>query len=244
MLVIPAVDLRGGKVVRLFQGAFDRETVYSNAPEEVVMKWESEGAKLIHVVDLDGAQQGHRQNLGSLKNILAVAKVPIQFGGGLRSYESVREVLDAGVWRAVIGTKALDSDLIQKLVRNFGERIAIGLDVRHNVIQTHGWQTEHSEQTLETVVQQLGVLNVRAIICTDISRDGTLQGPNIGLLNDLLAQTKMDVILSGGISSLAHLKRLAEIKTSQFKGVIIGKALYEQRFSLREAVKQFEGVKR
>lgn len=239
MLIIPAIDIRGGKVVRLFQGAFERETVYSQAPEEVVRKWQSEGAELVHVVDLDGAQHGLRKNLGSLKNILSVAQIPIQFGGGLRSYEAVKEVLDAGVHRAVIGTKAFDSDLIQKLVKNFGERIAIGLDIRDNVIQTHGWQTGQADYPLGTLLKQLETLKIKTVICTDIRKDGTLEGPNLDLLIHLLGATRMDVILSGGVSSTIHLKQLADIKAKHFRGVIIGKALYEGKIQLKEALTLF-----
>ena len=242
MLIIPAVDLRAGRVVRLTQGAFDKETIYSSAPEEVVHKWQAEGAKLVHVVDLDGALHGHRKNLGSLKNILSVAKIPIQFGGGLRTFEAVKEVLNAGVSRVVIGTKALDLDFIAKLIDHFTNRIVIGIDVRNNVIQTHGWQASESSYTLDSFLKQLEQIQVRAIICTDVSRDGTLQGPNFDLLSNLLRMTKMDVIFSGGVSDMVHLKRFSEIKAKNFKGVIIGKALYERKFMLSEAIKQFQSA--
>ncbi|MBI3998989.1 MAG: 1-(5-phosphoribosyl)-5-[(5-phosphoribosylamino)methylideneamino]imidazole-4-carboxamide isomerase [Candidatus Omnitrophica bacterium] len=238
MLIIPAIDLRNGKVVRLTKGAFDQETVYSLSPADVMQKWQREGAQLVHVVDLDGAKEGVRQNLRSLKNIIAVSKIQIQFGGGLRTFEAVEEILKAGVWRAVVGTKAFDTELIKKLVQKFKERIAIGLDVRDGVIQTHGWQTNESGVQLEDFVQQLEKLGVKTIICTDITRDGTLKGPNIQLLKQLLKVTKMNVVVSGGISSLSDLKKLSQIEASNLEGVIVGKALYEQKVILRDAISE------
>ncbi|MBI4368316.1 MAG: 1-(5-phosphoribosyl)-5-[(5-phosphoribosylamino)methylideneamino]imidazole-4-carboxamide isomerase [Candidatus Omnitrophica bacterium] len=239
MLIIPAIDLQDGKVVRLTQGAFDSEKVYSASPADVMQKWQAEGAKLVHIVDLDGAKDGKRKNLGSLKNILMVAKVPVQFGGGLRSYESVEEVLQTGVWRAVIGTKAFDTALLEKLVHQFKERIAVGLDVRDGVIQTHGWLSSENRHTLESTVQILEKVGVQTVICTDISRDGMLSGPNIELLNQLLGSTKMNVIVSGGIGKTSDLEKLSKVKAHNFEGAIIGKALYERKIELKKAMKRF-----
>lgn len=238
MLIIPAIDLRGGKVVRLTKGAFKTETVYSASPADVMQKWQREGAKLVHVVDLDGAREGKRQNLGSLKNILTVAKIPVQFGGGLRTFEAVEEVLKAGVWRAVIGTKAFDTDLMTKLVQKFKERIAIGLDVRRGVIQTEGWQSSETAYTPEVLCRVLEPIGVKTIICTDVARDGTMRGPNLKLLHRLLDSTEMNVIISGGVSDASDLKRLSRIKAKNFEGVIVGKALYEQRITLRDAIER------
>lgn len=240
MLIIPAVDIRNGRVVRLTQGLFDQETVYSQAPEEVVKRWQLEGARLIHVVDLDGALHGHRRNLGSLKNILATTKVPVQFGGGLRSFEAVNDVIQTGVARVIIGTKASDLDLLKKLVKTFTDRIIVGIDIRNNVIQTHGWQIGETEIDLEVFLKQIEDIGVRTVICTDISRDGMLSGPNFDLLQLVLKKTKMDVILSGGISELSHLEQLSKLRSKHFKGVIVGKALYERKFLLKDAIKQFQ----
>jgi phosphoribosylformimino-5-aminoimidazole carboxamide ribotide isomerase len=244
MLIIPAVDLRNGRVVRLTQGVFENETVYSAAPEEVVLKWQVEGAKMIHVVDLDGALHGHRRNLGSLKNILSVSTIPVQFGGGLRTYEAIEEVLAVGVSRAVIGTKALDLDFVKRLIKHFHNQIVVSLDVRDNIIQTHGWQIGEIDYSLGTLLKSLEDAGVKNLICTDISRDGMLNGPNIDLLNYLLQNTKMDVIFSGGISDISHLAELAEIKSNHFKGAIVGKALYEKKFSLHEAIQQLQKEKK
>jgi phosphoribosylformimino-5-aminoimidazole carboxamide ribotide isomerase len=242
MLVIPAIDLRNGTVVRLTQGAFDAETVYSQSPADVMLKWQKEGAKLVHVVDLDGAREGIRKNLGSLKNILAVAKVPIQFGGGLRTFEAVTDVLRVGVRRAVIGTKALDTELLNRLLRAFGERIAVSLDIRGGIIQTEGWQTPNKTEP-ETFCKQLGSIGVRTVIITDVARDGTLQGPNMSLLKKLLKMTKINWIASGGISRLVDLQNLADLKAKNLVGVIIGKALYEQKINLNDAVIKFQSEK-
>ena len=240
MLIIPAIDLRDGKVVRLTKGAFDAETVYSASPADVMQKWQQEGAQLVHVVDLDGARDGVRRNLGSLKNILAVAKARVQFGGGLRTYEAVEEILKTGVWRAVVGTKALDAKLITRLVQKFRERIAAGLDIRDGVIQTQGWQSSDTTFTLEDLCKQLEQVGVQTIICTDVTRDGTMQGPNVELLKKLLRLTKMNVILSGGVSSLSDLKKLSRVKAHHFEGVILGKALYERKIALHDAIEQLK----
>jgi len=237
MLIIPAIDLHAGRVVRLTKGVFEAETVYSGAPADVMQKWQSEGAQLVHVVDLDGAIQGSRQNLESLKNILAVAKIPVQFGGGLRSYESVAEILISGVWRAIVGTKAFDTDLIKRLVRDFKERIAVGVDVRDGVIQTQGWQASEHDTTSETFFKRLEDLGIRSVIYTDVLRDGTMKGLDIQTLEKLLSSTKMNVIVSGGVSSLKDLKRLLAMQAKNLEGAIIGKALYEHKISLPEALK-------
>ncbi|HLD56478.1 MAG TPA: HisA/HisF-related TIM barrel protein, partial [Candidatus Omnitrophota bacterium] len=201
MLIIPAIDLKGGMVVRLTQGAFDAQTVYSQAPADVMLKWQKEGARLVHVVDLDGAREGVRKNLGSLKNILAVAKIPIQFGGGLRTFEAVQDVLKVGVRRVVIGTKAFDTQLLKRLVQAFGDRVAVGLDIRNGVIQTEGWQSGDKSLTPEKFCEQLEAIGVRTIVVTDVTRDGMMQGPNVELLKKLLKTAKINLIASGGMAS-------------------------------------------
>ena len=236
--IIPAVDLRGGRVVRLTRGDFSREKVYSDAPEEVVRKWQDEGAELIHVVDLDGALSGRRKNLGSLKNICAVAKVPIQFGGGLRSVRAVEEVFCTGVRRAVIGTKALDFKLLKQLIKRFADRIVVGLDIRNENIQIHGWSKQIHVVKPESFCAEIERLGVQHVVFTDVSRDGTLLGLNTNLLTKLFTGIKIQVIVSGGIASLDDLKALKKIheKLPNLEGVIVGKALYEKRFTLPEAI--------
>lgn len=240
MLIIPAIDLRKGQVVRLTKGAADKETSYSSSPVEVFQKWQTEGAELVHVVDLDGAIEGKPSNLGVVRDILKIAKIPIQLGGGLRTLNAVRATLKAGVSRAVVGTKALDSDFIRKLAQTFNGQVAVGIDLRDGVIQTHGWQSGQSEYALESFLQLLEHTGIKTIIVTDVNRDGTLEGPNLNLLRQVLAQTKMDVIHSGGISDLTHLAELSRMKNKNLTGVIVGKALYEKKFTLREAIRKFQ----
>jgi phosphoribosylformimino-5-aminoimidazole carboxamide ribotide isomerase len=240
MLIIPAIDLKDGKVVRLTQGAFDAQTVYSQAPADVMLKWQKEGAKLVHVVDLDGAREGVRKNLGSLKNILAVAKIPVQFGGGLRTFEAVEDVLKVGACRAVIGTKALDTELLMRLITAFGDRIAVGLDIRNGVIQTEGWQSGDKTLTPEKFCKQLEHIGVQTAIITDVARDGMMQGPNIDLLKKLLKRTNINLIASGGISSASDLENLAALDAKNLVGAIIGKAIYEQKLKLDEVISKFQ----
>ncbi len=240
MFIIPAIDLHEGVVVRLTKGVFGSEIIYSKSPADMMEKWQKEGAELVHVVDLDGAKDGMRRNLGSLKNIIKVAKAKIQFGGGLRSFEAVKEVLDAGVWRAVVGTKAFDFSFLKQLIMAFKERIAVGLDVRDGLIQTHGWQSQDSSLSVPEFCQRLEQIGVRTVICTDVSRDGTLSGPNLAFVNVLLDSTSMNVILSGGVSDLSDIQNIAQIKAKNFEGVIVGKALYEKRFSLLDAIRELK----
>ena len=238
MLIIPAIDLSKGRVVRLFKGAFDSETVYSDSPIKVMERWQGEGAQMVHVVDLDGAREGISQNLETLEEILAVAKTPVQFGGGLRTFEAVSEVLSLGVKRAVIGTKAFDRKLMTELVRRFEEQIVVGLDIREGVIQIRGWQSADTSYAPEDFCRELEQLGVKTIVCTDVVRDGTMQGPNVELLKQLLRATKMNVIASGGISNVDDLKQLSKIKSKNFEGVIVGKALYEGKINLKDAIEE------
>jgi len=243
MLIIPAIDLKGGMVVRLTQGAFDAQTVYSQAPADVMLKWQKEGARLVHVVDLDGAREGVRKNLGSLKNILAVAKIPIQFGGGLRTFEAVQDVLKVGVRRVVIGTKAFDTQLLKRLVQAFGDRVAVGLDIRNGVIQTEGWQSGDKSLTPEKFCEQLEAIGVRTIVVTDVTRDGMMQGPNVELLKKLLKTAKINLIASGGIASTLDFQNLVNLKAKNLIGVIVGKAFYEQKIKLNEVIAKFQSEK-
>jgi len=242
MLVVPAIDLRGGKVVRLTQGEPSKETVYSDDPCEVLQKWQDEGAKWVHVVDLDGALKGKRENSEALERLVKMAEIPVQFGGGLRTLEAVDDVLKMGVRRVVIGTKAFDPNFLRTAVRQHHEQIAVGVDIRQGEIQTHGWsQSEEARIPVDEYVTQLQAAGVRTIIVTDIDRDGVLQGPNIGLVEHTLSQTKMNVFASGGISSLDDLKKLFQIQQDHFSGVVVGKALYEERFQLHEAINLYQG---
>lgn len=239
--IIPAIDIRNGKVVRLTRGDFSREKIYSEAPEEVARKWEREGASMIHVVDLDGALAGRRKNLGSLKNICSVVKIPVQFGGGLRSLNSIDEVFSVGVSRAVVGTKALDLKLLRQMVNRFGDRIVVGLDVRHGNIQIHGWSKQVQVVKVDSFCAEIEKVGVKHLVYTDVSRDGTLLGPNLIELKKIIMRTKLNVIISGGISGLKDIRAIKMLRLQNLRGVIVGKALYEKRFTLAEAVASAHG---
>ena len=242
MKILPAIDLREGQVVRLTRGDFSRQKIYSHVPEQVALKWQRDGASMLHVVDLDGALSGRRKNLGSLKNICSAVRIPIQFGGGLRSVASVADVFRTGVQRAVIGTKALDFKMLKRLVKRFGERIVVGIDVRDGDIQIHGWKKRVKLVKLDSFCKEIEAIGVRHVVYTDVSRDGTLLGPNIAGLKHILKSAKINIIASGGISSLDDLTSLKSLKYPNLWGVIVGKALYENKFTLPEALKLLKGV--
>ena len=236
MNLYPAIDLFQGKVVRLTRGDFNACTVYSDNPAETAHVWQSQGAKWIHVVDLEGAKTGQLTNTASLAAICKKVKAKIQFGGGLRKIDDIRTVFDLGVTRVVIGTMALDLAFLKQIVRNFGSGIAVGLDVRHDRVKTAGW-VEDGNITLKNALEMIDQTNVQTVIYTDIEKDGVLQGPNWEKLKFVLASTRARVILSGGISQLTDMGECRSISESNFDGVIIGKALYDKRFTLIEAFK-------
>ncbi len=233
MLVIPAIDIIGGKCVRLTQGRFEEETVYYDDPVEAVLMWQAQGAQYLHVVDLDGAREGEPKNLDSLQRILQSAKIPVEFGGGIRTKETATQILGLGIDRVVLGTKAVDSPgLVEELCKEYPRSIAIGLDHRAGQVAIKGW-LEVSEFSLIDLARRIEKAGPRAFIVTDISRDGTLQGPDMTLLRQLLQDIKTPVIASGGIASLEHLKALSLLGV---EGAIVGKALYTGAIRLPEAI--------
>jgi phosphoribosylformimino-5-aminoimidazole carboxamide ribotide isomerase len=233
MLIIPAIDLSGGRCVRLTQGRFDEETVYYDDPVEAALRWQAQGAQYLHVVDLDGAREGEPKNLDSLRRILQAVKVPLQFGGGIRTRERAVQLLEMGLDRVVLGTKVVDSpELVDKLCREYPGSIALGLDHKAGRIAVKGW-LEVSEFSLIELAQRMERSKPSTFIVTDISRDGTLQGPDTTLLRQLLQVIKTPVIASGGITSLEHLRTLSLLGV---EGAIVGKALYAGIISLPEAM--------
>lgn len=236
MIIIPAIDIKGGSVVRLVQGRPEAETVYSNDPLAVARKFADAGAELIHIVDLDGAFGGTPRNTEMIKKIAAATDVKIEVGGGLRDEKAIEEALAAGVYRAVLGTKALDDKFLASAADRFGTKIAVGIDGRDGYALTEGWVSKSPFKTLDLIgrVEKLGV---RTIIYTDVARDGVLQGPNIKGLKDVLKSTRMDVVASGGISTMDDIEKLLELEEEGLKGMIIGKAIYEGRIDLAEAIK-------
>lgn len=236
MIVIPAIDIRAGRVVRLRQGDYNRETVYAGLPSEAAAKWEAAGAGMIHVVDLDGALRGKSVNLSVVTDIAKRVKAKIELGGGLRDEASISAALKAGAYRVVIGTGALNKDFLASCVKKFGDRIVVGIDAKDGMVRTKGW-TEGSDINALDLAREIERLGVKTVIYTDIATDGMLKGPNIKALSILLDSVKMDVIASGGVSSIDDIMKLKAVGKDNLAGVIIGKALYEDTIDLKEAIK-------
>lgn len=238
--VIPAIDLRGGRVVRLQQGRADAETVYGSAPGEVARRWEELGARWLHVVDLDGAFQGRPVNESGVRAILESVRIPVELGGGLRTREDVQRVLDWGVARVIVGTAACRSpEFVRDLVAEFGERVAVGIDARDGFVAVNGW-VEKTEWAAVEFAQRVERLGVATIIFTDVSTDGMLSGPNYFAIRAMAEAVGCRVIASGGVGSLADVERLyrvaRELTRPTLAGVIVGKALYDGRLDLRAAL--------
>ena len=237
MLIIPAIDLRNGLVVRLFQGKFDREKVYSDDPIKVAKHWARQGAQFLHIVDLDGASSGRFKNLEVVKEIVRKVGIPFEFGGGVRSMETISELLDLGVQRVVLGTRAAnDAQFLKKAWKKFGEKIIVSIDAKGAKVLTQGWNRATSKTILD-FAEELKEVGFKQLIYTDISKDGALAGPNILGIKELIKETGLNVIASGGVASLKDLLKLKKLQKNGLSGIIIGKALYEGEFTLAEALK-------
>ena len=231
--IIPAIDIRGGRCVRLLQGDYNKETVFSDDPLDMALKWQGMGAPRLHVVDLDGAASGEIQHLPIIKNIARAVLVPTQLGGGIRNTDTVEMVLKAGIDRVVLGTAAVERpEFIRELCRRFRESVIVSLDARNGRIAIRGWLQE-MELTAIELAKQMKELGVRRFVYTDISRDGTLTEPNFSALSELIEAVKMPVIASGGIASINHLKMLQKLGA---EGAIIGRALYTGEINLKQAL--------
>lgn len=236
MIVMPAIDIRGGKVVRLIQGDIGLETVYSDSPMEIADKWASFGVELIHIVDLDGALEGELKNFNIVKEIVKNIKPKVELGGGIRDEAAIKRVLDAGVEKVVIGTKALDEKFLEKVEKKFKDKVVVSIDAREGIVHSKGWvfNTKMSAIDLTKKAESLGI---KRINYTDISKDGTLGGPNIRSLAKLLKSTKVDIVASGGITTINDVKNLKALEKDGLAGIIVGKALYENTLDLKEAIK-------
>ncbi len=233
MQIIPAIDIKDGRCVRLYQGKYDDVTVFDHDPVAVARRWEQLGAQRIHVVDLDGAKAGRPVNAQIVFAIVRAVQVPVQLGGGLRDVGAVDSALNLGVERVILGTAAVrDPQLIADLVQRYGERMVVGVDARDGMVAAQGW-TETSHIAAQDLVQRMADLGVRTIIYTDISRDGTLEGPNISATVELVQPGGPDIIASGGVARTDDLFALAH---SGIAGVIVGKALYTGAIDLRHAL--------
>jgi len=239
MLVIPSIDLRGGKCVRLVQGKADAETVFSDDPVAMAVKWQSKGARFLHVVDLDGAFTGAPKNLDVVKEIVDAMSIPVELGGGIRDQRTVESVLQAGVQRAILGTSALkDPVFVEAMCREYGGRIAVGIDAKDGMVAIHGW-TEVGEKSAIHFAAEMEDAGVKTIIYTDIKSDGMLMGPNIEATKKMAQATQnVDIIASGGVSSLQDIRNLKVLESLGVVGVIIGKALYTGDLQLEAAISE------
>ncbi|HWQ12659.1 MAG TPA: 1-(5-phosphoribosyl)-5-[(5-phosphoribosylamino)methylideneamino]imidazole-4-carboxamide isomerase [Roseiflexaceae bacterium] len=233
MEIIPAIDIKDGQCVRLYQGDFEQLTVYDDDPVAVARRWVEQGARRLHVVDLDGARMGHPVHADVITAVVRAAGVPVQLGGGLRDEATVRMALGLGVERVILGTAAVHApELIALLVERYGEAIVVGVDARDGLVATAGWVDTEQVQAAE-LVERMSALGVRRFVYTDISRDGTLSAPNYSATAALVRPGGPAIIASGGVGRVEHLRRLAAIGC---EGAVVGRALYTGALSLREAL--------
>ena len=233
MTIFPAIDLRGGKCVRLTQGDFAKETVYSEDPAATALKWQAAGAKFLHVVDLDGARAGSPQNLDAIKKILAAIEIPIEVGGGIRTLDDAEKLLSLGVRRVILGSVAVENiSLVEAAVKKFGDKIVVGIDARNNFVAVHGWE-KSSAVTVGELAKKIVAAGVKTIIYTDISKDGMLSGVNAKIFVKLEKICGAEVVASGGVRSLEDIRAL---KAAGVGGVIVGKAIYTDAVDLAAAI--------
>jgi phosphoribosylformimino-5-aminoimidazole carboxamide ribotide isomerase len=235
MILLPAIDILDGKAVRLARGEFDQQTVYDQDPLDAAVRWVTAGARGLHVVDLDGARSGEPANLEHVRRIAAEVDVPIQVGGGLRSAPAVRAALDAGAARVVLGTAAYrDVDFLDETIAEYRDRVVVSIDVRGGRLAAAGW-TEQTEIPVEAVIESLGRRGVSRFVYSNIERDGMLAGPDLDEVRQISRIVRGTFVYSGGVSSVDDLRALAALRQVNLAGVIVGKALYEQRFTVGEA---------
>jgi phosphoribosylformimino-5-aminoimidazole carboxamide ribotide isomerase len=241
MILLPAVDILEGKAVRLSRGEFDQRTVYDTDPLEAARRWVSQGARSLHVVDLDGARSGAPVNLEQVRRITAEADVPVQVGGGLRTIEAVRAAIEAGATRVLIGTAAYtDIDFLDQAIAELDDRVVVSVDARDGRLAGAGW-TQQTDIPIEAVIEQLGARGVRRFVYSSIERDGMLQGPDLDGARRVAEAVRGTYTYSGGVSSLEDLRALVELRQVNLIGVIVGKALYEGRFTVADGQSVLDG---
>ncbi|MBO5416427.1 MAG: 1-(5-phosphoribosyl)-5-[(5-phosphoribosylamino)methylideneamino]imidazole-4-carboxamide isomerase [Clostridia bacterium] len=239
MKLFPAIDLIGGKAVRLVKGDYAQVTVYSDSPVDVARGFEACGAEYLHVVDLEGARDGSLANLDTIKEIIENTGLFVEVGGGIRSLETVRRYVEAGAKRVIIGTAAVtDPEFLAAAVAEYGEKIAVGVDIKDGMVAIKGW-TETSALSCFDFCEKLSAMGVRTVICTDISKDGLLAGTNLELYAEMSKRFSMDITASGGVTTLDDIRRLAEMN---MYGAILGKAIYAGRIDLAEALAVARGA--
>lgn len=235
MLVIPAIDLKDGRCVRLRQGDMSEETVYSEDPAATALRWEGLGARLLHVVDLNGAIDGEPRNLAQIEAILKAVSIPIQVGGGIRTLETVRMYLSRGVTRVVMGTAVLqDRVVLEQACKEFPGRILVGIDAKNGLVAVKGW-TSVSNTTVRELVGTLKGLPLAGVVYTDIARDGMLEGPNLSSLKDIVDASPVPVIASGGVTRIEDIRAINALG-ARIEGAIVGKALYDGKLDLKQAM--------
>jgi len=238
VLIIPAIDLRDGRCVRLVQGRADAEMVFSADPVEVALRWREEGAEYLHVVDLDGAFEGEPRHFGAVVQIARETGLPVEVGGGIRTRDTILRYLNAGLDRVIIGTRALESpDWLARMCEEFPGRIAAGVDAREGRVAVRGWE-EVSEMSALEMARRLRAMNLRAVVFTDISKDGTLEGPAVESVAAFVREVGLPVIASGGVGTIEHVRRLAALP---LEGIVIGRALYAGTVSLPAAIRAARG---
>lgn len=237
MIIYPAIDIKAGRCVRLLQGDFHAESVYSENPVEMATNWESKGASYLHVVDLDGAKTGNMQNLSTIIEIGSKLGIPVQLGGGVRTMEMIDHLLSHGIKRVILGTSAVrNQELVKSAVKAFEDKIVIGIDAKNGRVAIEGWLETSQFEAVE-FGKMMEAIGVKTLIYTDISRDGMLIGPNLKAMEEMARSVNIDVIASGGVGSLADIKNL---KVTGVSGVIVGRALYTGDVKLEEALKVSE----
>lgn len=240
--IIPAIDIRGGKVVRLKQGDYRQETVYHDDPVAMARHWETEGAQWLHVVDLDGAREGKSVNLDLVAAIAEAIAIPVELGGGIRNINTVEEAVNKGIARVIIGTKAVTSpDFVREACCKFGGKIIVGIDARDGLVSVEGWTSSTSHRAVD-FAKEMETLGVKRIIFTDIKNDGMLSGPNLEALDEMLREITIPIIASGGVSCIEDIKSLKNMEAQGLEGAIVGKALYDGRINLKEAIKGLRDI--
>ncbi|MDP1848501.1 MAG: 1-(5-phosphoribosyl)-5-[(5-phosphoribosylamino)methylideneamino]imidazole-4-carboxamide isomerase [Solirubrobacteraceae bacterium] len=241
MILLPAIDIAGGRAVRLVQGDFDAETVYADSPLEAARAWVDAGARYLHMVDLDGARTGSPQSLDHLARVVQELDVPVQYGGGLRSIDAVAGAIEAGASRAILGTAAFaDIDFLDEAVARYGKRIVVSVDTRGGFVSTAGW-TETTTLPADAAIERLQDRGVRTFVYTDVDKDGLLGGPDLDAVCRIAAVVRGRFMYSGGIGQLADLHALAGLRQVNLSGVIAGKALYERRFTVAAGIAALSG---
>ncbi|MDY4884589.1 MAG: 1-(5-phosphoribosyl)-5-[(5-phosphoribosylamino)methylideneamino]imidazole-4-carboxamide isomerase [Anaerovibrio sp.] len=242
MVIFPAIDIRGGKCVRLFKGDFAQETVFSDKPEEMAAKWEAQGGKFLHLVDLDGALAGRSVNLDVVKTIVDTVRIPVELGGGIRTMENIDEVLALGVQRVILGSVAVKNPaLVKEACQKYGDRVVVGIDAKDGIVAVDGWGVS-GDVEVTVLAKEMAKAGVKTIIYTDISRDGTLSGVNVEATARLARESGVKIVASGGVKSLDDIEALLPYEKDGIEGVIVGKSIYTGSLDLQEAIALVESA--